>query len=87
MLTYLITIIIAIAVIILAFFTVLILAKQPKKLWMFIPSIIMGLLFAYLSADEFESALTAYVLVFPLAMFCFLGLLYNIVPNSDTSSK
>ncbi len=65
------------------FFTLLLLSKQPKNLWMLIPSVVLGLVFAYLTTDDFDSDWTSYVLVFPLVMFCILGLLYNIVPQSS----
>ena len=84
MITNLLITVVAIATIILMFFTLIFLSKQPKNLWMLIPSIVLGIIFANLSADEFESDFMAYILVFPLVMFCILGLLYNIVPQSPS---
>ncbi|MCP4438023.1 MAG: hypothetical protein GY810_03690 [Aureispira sp.] len=84
MITTLILTVIGILAIVLIFFTIPLLAKQPKNLWMLIPSILLGLVFAYISADELESNFTAYILVFPLVMLMVLALLYNMVPNSSS---
>lgn len=72
--------------VIIIFFTLLLLFKHPKNFWMLIPSIILGLVFAFLTVDEFDNQWLSYILVLPFVMLCTLGLLYSIVPQNDTTS-
>ncbi|MCP4442252.1 MAG: hypothetical protein GY810_25360 [Aureispira sp.] len=87
MISSILVMILSIIMVIALFFTLLLLSKQPKNLWMLIPSSILGLVFAHLTVDEFDNDWMSYLLIFPLVLFCVLGLLYNTIPQSTEKTN